>query len=337
MDHPSGTLIVIPVYNDWGAVTMLMDALDTSLTSAGISARVLLVDDGSTVRQSLGEPVTPFSSIPNVYLLRLRRNVGHQRAIAIGLTYVEEHSDADEIVVMDGDGEDSPSDVPRLLNALRARESPTIIFAARTKRSEGLGFRASYWLYRKLHRLVTGISVNIGNFSAMPRATLRQLVVVSELWNHYAASVVRARLSHETIATKRANRLAGKPTMNFVALVAHGLSALAVHGEVVGVRLLVATLALLALSLALTAAVVVIRFATALAIPGWATTAGGLSLILVTQLLLLSGLFTMFTLASRAASNFIPLRDYGYFLDGPAVELTAGRGLAPLVTKPAPA
>ena len=52
---PTGTprheplLILIPIYNDWDAVSMLLVSLDRVLTEAGLVARVLLVDDGSSV------------------------------------------------------------------------------------------------------------------------------------------------------------------------------------------------------------------------------------------------------------------------------------------------
>lgn len=53
-------------------------------------------------------------------VLRLRRNVGHQKAIAIGLGYVEENlPDAQRVVVMDSDGEDLPEIIATLLEAVR--------------------------------------------------------------------------------------------------------------------------------------------------------------------------------------------------------------------------
>ena len=87
--------------------------------------------------------------------------------------------------------------------------------------------------------LLTGIPVRVGNFSVIPAAQLRRLVVVSELWNHYAAAVFKARTPKATVPTARAPRLAGRSRMNFVDLVTHGLSALSVHSELIGVRLLV--------------------------------------------------------------------------------------------------
>lgn len=322
-DAPASLVVLIPVYNDWAAVSLLLPQLDAALADEAGEVHVLLVDDSS------GEPPRPdlvgFAprALTSVRVLHLRRNLGHQRAITIGLTHVAEHLPCDAVVVMDGDGEDDPRDVPRLLAEMRSARTPTVVFAARRKRSEGIVFRLCYGLYRAVHLLVTGIPVNVGNFSAVPCATLRKLVVVSELWNHYAAGVFRSRVRYTAIPTVRARRLAGRPTMNFVSLVGHGLSALAVHGEVVGVRLLMATLALLLLIGAALLGVVGLRLFTTLAIPGWASTVGGIALVLVTQLLVLAALFTLFTLSSRANANFIPLRDYRFFVDGEELVLAA--------------
>src|SRR2546425_10710991 len=83
-----------------------------------------------------------------------------------------------------------------------------------------------------------------------PRSTLfpyttlfRSLVVMSELWNHYAAAVFRSGLPFTTTPIPRGYRIAGTSRMNFVSLTAHGMSAISVFGDVVGVRLLIASLA----------------------------------------------------------------------------------------------
>src|SRR5436190_19681145 len=98
------TLIVIPVFNDWESLRLLIARLDDSLSTASMRASLLVVDDGST---KAPEALVSHSikAIDEVRLLTLRRNVGHQRAIAIGLAYAHENLACDEVVVMDADGE----------------------------------------------------------------------------------------------------------------------------------------------------------------------------------------------------------------------------------------
>jgi hypothetical protein len=158
--------------------------------------------------------------------------------------------------------------------------------------------------------------VRVGNFSIVPYDLLDRLVAVSELWNHYAAAVFKSRMPRDSIPTERAPRLAGKPQMNFVSLVGHGLSALSVHAEVIGVRMLVLTSILVACVIGLLAAVVGIRFFSQLAIPGWATTAGGLLFLVAMQAAVLAVFFVFLVLHGRSQPAFVPIRDYSYFVRG---------------------
>jgi hypothetical protein len=190
------------------------------------------------------------------------------------------------------------------------------VFAERTKRSEHLAFRVFYGLYRLAHRLLTGIPVRVGNFSAIPLSHLDALVVVPELWNHYAAAVFKARLPRHTVPTARATRIAGEPRMNMAALIGHGLSALSVHAELVGVRLLIACGVVALAVCALLASVLAVRLTTSLAIPGWATTATGLLVIVLFQIVSLAVFFAFLVLHGRSQPQFIPLRDFSYFLGG---------------------
>jgi hypothetical protein len=254
------------------------------------------------------------AAIRQIRVLRLRRNLGHQRAIAVGLAYAEANLPCRAVVVMDSDGEDDPRDVPRLLQQCQAGQYQKIVFAERSKRSENWVFRVFYAVYQLLHRLLTGQRVRVGNFSVVPRPRLASLVAVAEIWNHYAAAVFKSRQPCCGIAARRATRLAGRSRMNFVSLVIHGLSAISVHADVVGVRLLIASLAGIVLAAAGLAAIVAIRLLTTLAIPGWATSAAGILAVVLLQLMLFSIVFCFMTLSNRQGTTVLPLRDYPYFV-----------------------
>ena len=60
-------------------------------------------------------------------------------------------------------------------------------------------------------------------------------------------------------------------------------------------------------------AVVAVRLGTDLAMPGWATSAAGLSLVLLSQAVMLALLFSFVTLSGRRSLPFLPARDYAYF------------------------
>jgi hypothetical protein len=308
--------VLVPVHDDWGPAGRVLAELDKRLAGRPGPIEALLVDDGSTQPPAPDMVPPSMAAFGAVRVLELARNLGHQRAIAVGLCHIRDtRPDLHAVVVMDGDGEDDPADVPRLLAALDANPG-TCVFAERTRRSEGLVFRLGYAAYRLVHRVLTGIPVRVGNFSALPAVQVRRLVTVSDLWNHYAASVVQARLPVVRVPTRRARRIAGRSRMSAVGLVVHGLSAMSVFSDRIGVRLLLATLGAAALVLAALVAALVVRFATPLAIPGWTTTAVGLLAVLLVQLAGLVLVFVFVVLAGRQGTSMVPIRDYRPYVEG---------------------
>ena len=308
MEEPVQTIVIlIPTFNDWESAGLLLDSLDDVAQDHCMQAHVLFLDDGSTEPIS-GKLTSGCKALSHVSVLHLRRNLGHQRAIAAGLVYVYQHVPCDAVVVMDGDGEDRPDDIPVLLAEFRKQRK--IVFAARTKRLEHWTFRALYHVYRWLHLLLTGDHVRVGNFSVVPFASLAQIVVIPEIWNHYAAAVIRSRLLFTTVPIARGARLAGQSKMNFVGLLLHGLSAFFVYGEIVGARLLIAIVVALVLETALVAFGIAINFS---------TVALGLYVALALGLLLLQAipvaLILVFTvIGSRVNVGFLPIRDCPYFV-----------------------
>src|SRR4029077_6917627 len=184
--------IIVPVYNDWSSLQRLAEGL---AATAGSKPRLIVVDDGSSeagpylaalVRTGLAGEV-----------LRLRRNTGHQAAIASGLCHAVAENVAGQIVVMDGDGEDRPEDVSRLLAALSngAGKNGVIAVAERARRHAPLGFRLFYRLYGATFRALTGRHLGFGNFCAMSPDAARRLTRMPELNLHLAATTLRSGLA----------------------------------------------------------------------------------------------------------------------------------------------
>ena len=309
-------IICIPVYNDWDSICVLIERLDHKASGFGLdgSVSILIVDDGST------EPVSPElaktpTNIEWIEVIHLRRNMGHQRAIAMGLSYIYANYRCQAVLIMDGDGEDDPADVKSLVEACRREGQRKIIFAQRSKRSDGPIFRIGYVSYKILHYILTGIKVEVGNFSIIPYNLLNRLMGVSEIWNHYAASVYHARLPLEKIPIPRGKRILGKSKMNIIGLVVHGMSAISVFGETVAVRLLCIVGLGMLLTLTGLAATIFIKICTDLAIPGWATNLSGILSILLLNFLLLAVFSVLMMLNSRNRLSFIPMRDWQYFVE----------------------
>ena len=315
MEIPGVSLaILIPNFNDWESLRLLLPELDRAVAGLDRRVFVVVVDDASTELMPEDWPGQSFSALDSVEVLHLRSNQGHQRAIALGLYHLHEFTDAEAVVVMDGDGEDRPQDLPELLRAFDAGAGTEVVFAARTRRMESLAFRICYQAYRLVHRALTGVVVRVGNFSVVPRAAMARLMAVPDLWNHYAASVYRARLPRTLVPLPRGKRLAGASKMNFVSLLIHGLSAMSVFSDQVSARLLTATVGFAAIALALIGVTAGVRWFTDLAIPGWATFTVGLLVLVVIQLLSFAALFAFLIVSRRSSVNFLLTRDAPYFI-----------------------
>lgn len=306
--------IVVPVYRDWVSASRLCAELDTACARLGGAAvHVLLVDDGSPDGLHGWQP-SPCQHLASRRVLYLRRNLGHQRAIAAGLCHVHAELPCDAVLVMDADGEDRPEDAIALI--ARALATPgRILFAERRRRLEGLVFRAGYFLYRLLHRVLTGVSVRVGNFSVVPAAALPRLVCMAELWNHYAGAVFVSRLEYDTLPLDRGPRYHGQSRMNVTGLVTHGLAGISTFQDVVATRVLVASSIAAALTLLALMAVLGVRLFTDLAIPGWATDSVGLLLLLLAQLATAAFGLIFTVLAGRRHVSCVPSRDYAVYVD----------------------
>jgi hypothetical protein len=249
-----------------------------------------------------------------VRLVTLRCNLGHQRAIAIGLAELAADSQFAHIAVMDADGEDAPEDLAQLL-AEAARHPGAIVVARRAQRSEAWWFRLCYALYRLVFVTLTGRTIDFGNFLVLPAERSRRLAYMPECWNHLAAAIVKSRLPIVRLDTRRRPRWNGQSSMSLVSLIVHGFSAVSVFIETVITRLVFFFGATL-VGAALTALVAtVLRLFTGLAIPGWATTVFGMSAVLFIQSLTVVVVMLFSVLSSRSAVPFVAGAQFEMFVE----------------------
>jgi len=191
-------IVVTPVYEDVEASSRLFAELSARFKR---DVFVVAVDDGS-VHQPLSISHLESAGVDGV-LLKLRRNVGHQRAIAIGLGYVSEYiQPAQAVVVMDSDGEDLPSTISDLLGKLQAQDVDVVV-AQRRSRVETMRFKAFYKIYKLFFSLMTGRAISFGNFMALKAHAVRRLVAMQELSIHVAAAVLASKLRTKVPAGSR--------------------------------------------------------------------------------------------------------------------------------------
>lgn len=306
----SKNVILIPQYNDWEALNLLIERINNDVAADILAATSLVIVDDCSSHDY--EKIMPFSGV-SVQIIRLYRNLGHQRAIAIGLSYLAKEVPCEKVIVMDADGEDAPKDIKALIAA--SELSPDrIIFAQRTKRQESATFKFFYGIYKFIFKQLTGKVITFGNFSIIPQRRLQNIVRVSEIWNNYPGGVIKSRLPYSSIPTERGKRLAGESKMNFVSLVLHGLSTISVLIDVAAVRILIFSVVM---SLAALFVIFVVLFLKWInnASPGWASTLSSALLIVVLQSFLISLFLVFMVLQYRTQQQFVPVQQYRDFIE----------------------
>jgi polyisoprenyl-phosphate glycosyltransferase len=309
--YPETVYVVIPVFDDWEALGLLLERIRQTVAEPLLSRLAfLIVDDCST---------TDFVALPtgvgqSLSVLRLYRNVGHQKAIALGISYLADLPTLAPVLVMDADGEDRPEDIEKLLQAAQTQPG-RIVFAHRSKRNEGLLFRLFYGLYKGLFQLLTGKVITFGNFSYVPVQMVKKLAHVSEIWNNYPGGIIRSRLPYMGIPLERGIRLAGASKMNFVSLVLHGFGAISVLIDTTAVRVVLCCILTALASMMGGGIVFGLSFFIETAISNWAIYLLSSFFIVILQTFLISLLLVFMVLNYRTQNHFIPAIQYQQFVE----------------------
>ncbi|MDC1013717.1 glycosyltransferase [Gammaproteobacteria bacterium] len=279
-------IVVTPIYEDTESAEKLISKLKDRFKDG---LYIVAVDDGS-INKPMHIDILKKVEADGV-ILQLFKNVGHQKAIAIGLQYVAENIDwADRVVVMDSDGEDEPDTIYPLLNDLKS-EDVDIAVGKRRGRSEAIQFQFFYQIYKFIFRLLTGRSIGFGNFVAMKIEGLHRLVKMPEIWTHFAASILSSKLRISFCPVDRGRRYFGQSKLNFVGFALHGFKAIMIFSEEVLVRVGIFCAFVAFLSIVGGFVAVLLKFI-GIATPGWFSIVMGVFVLVFLQ----TGTLTLMTL-----------------------------------------
>ncbi len=218
-------IILIPVYNDWDSLTKLLKKLNENIKFfEDIDFECLIVNDASTMQPpELHKP----SNFLTVELLNMKENRGHARCNAFGIRYIFQNKKFDNLILMDGDGEDRPEELKSLVEKLKENPNSSVV-AKRVKRSEGLFFQSLYQLHKLITFIFTGQNINFGNYSILTRSDVEKLHSKASLWSSFSGSVKKNLKSLNEINSIRGLRYFGPSQMSLLKLIVHSLSIIAV-------------------------------------------------------------------------------------------------------------
>ena len=218
-------IILIPVFNDWESLEKLIVEINKNIKELKkFDIECLIINDSSTIKQpKLLKP----SFIKSIQILNMRENKGHARCNAFGIRYVIKNKDFDYLILMDGDGEDRPIELKKLINKILEDPNKSVV-AKRIKRSEGLFFRFLYSMHKLITLVFTGKKINFGNYSCLIKEDVRKLSTQASLWSSYSGSVKKNLEYFNEIDSERGTRYFGPSKMSFLKLLIHSFSIIAV-------------------------------------------------------------------------------------------------------------
>jgi glycosyltransferase involved in cell wall biosynthesis len=183
MQHPSSegssppTLsVVVPLYNEADVVCELHRRLKHAMDGLGLDWEVVYVNDGSR-DTTLLRLETLQASAPEVALVNLSRNFGKEIATTAGL----DHARGQAVIVMDGDLQDPPELIPKLVAAWH--DGADMVYAQRRLRQgETWLKKATASLFYRLMRQVGDVPLpsNVGDFRLMSRRVVDALLQLRE-------------------------------------------------------------------------------------------------------------------------------------------------------------
>jgi len=218
-------IILIPVYNDWESLNKLLSEINENIKIFNdINFECLIVNDASTTQPpELHKP----DNFLLVELLNMKENRGHARCNALGIRYIFQNKKFDNLILMDGDGEDRPDEIKSLVQKIK--ENPNLsIVAKRVKRSEGPFFQSLYQLHKLITFIFTGQNINFGNYSILTRNDVEKLHSKASLWSSFSGSVKKNIKSLQEINSTRGLRYFGPSQMSLFRLIIHSFSIIAV-------------------------------------------------------------------------------------------------------------
>jgi len=203
---PALLSLVIPLYNEEAMVPLLSARLEAFAKTLPCPYELILVNDGSTDRTA--ERLWEWAArMPQVKVIALARNFGHQIAATAGLDYAVGNA----VVLMDADLQDPPELVHQML--AEYGNGYDVVYAQRSRREgEGIWKRFSAWAFYRLMRslIYKDLPPDTGDFRLISRDCLTALQSMRETHRFLRGMVAWVGFPQKAVPFVRLPRAAGE-------------------------------------------------------------------------------------------------------------------------------
>jgi glycosyltransferase involved in cell wall biosynthesis len=196
--------VVVPVKDEAGNVGPLAREIAAAL--AGEAHEIIFIDDGSTDGTAAALAALK-TEIPQLRVLRHSRNLGQSRGIRSGVLAAR----GDIIITLDGDGQNDPADIPKLLAALHAEAEVGMVSGVRTRRKDSASRRIASKLGNALRSamLSDGASDTGCGLKAFRRRAFLELPYFDHIHRFLIALVLREGWQVRFVPVNHRPRLTG--------------------------------------------------------------------------------------------------------------------------------
>jgi len=196
--------VIIPIYNEEVSIPELYRRLTDVMASLG-EYEIIMVDDGSTDR-SWYLIKELHKKDPRVKGISFSRNFGHHIAITAGLDYAK----AEAVVLMDGDLQDPPEEIPNLYD--KFKEGYDMVYAIREKRDDPLFKKVTSWIFLRLLRMISNVDIDLygGIFRILSKRCIDNMRNLKEKSRFMVGLMNWIGFSKAGVKIERHRRYAGK-------------------------------------------------------------------------------------------------------------------------------
>lgn len=225
-------IILIPVYNDWKSLNLLIKKINFELNKENLNSEILIINDNSSLRIIFLEK--KLSRIKKITFLNLKINVGSQRAINIGLNYINKIKGNYIVTIIDSDGEDDPKEIVKMIKLARKYKN-YVITSNRLARKESLIIRFLYRVHLIITFLITGKWISFGNYTTLNSKNIKKIIQNEDgCYAHSAAVIKNSKIKR--VYARRNQRFFDKSKVNFLGLMLHSLRIISVFQKIILLR-----------------------------------------------------------------------------------------------------
>ena len=198
--------IVLPVYNERGALATMLAQLHQSVDRLAYSCEVICVNDGSE-DGSFEELERLRAEDERIVVLHLTRNFGKEAAILAGL----DHARGEAVIVMDADGQHPPELIPELLEKWE-RGAEIVHTRKRRRGQEPLLYNLLTRVFYRLFRRLAGFDLKgLSDYKLLDRVVVTALRDLPERKRFFRGLVAWVGFRSETVEFDVRERIGGAP------------------------------------------------------------------------------------------------------------------------------